>query len=147
MIRLGNAILSEDAIECIQPGRNAVEVWLRSGRVAVIPYATMDEAHDALAEAGFIEPLPAEPEPVLFTEHELEHLRFAFRSGMRYAAKDADGRAYVFQEAPRKGEHSWINDDSRSRVGRLKGDFPALSFEDDVPLDLAAVLGEEDAVC
>jgi len=83
----------------------------------------------------------------MFTDEEVAALRFAFRSGMRYAAKDKSGQVFVYELPPEKGEKSWVNDDAHSRVGRVKGDYFALSFDDPYPLDLRVAFGEEDTSC
>lgn len=157
MIRLDDTILNEDCIEAIQPGdadgrirhgASAEGLWvtMRSGNQMFL-CASVDEAHAALAKVGAIFPDNADSTAEMFTDAEAAALRFAFRSGMRYAAKDKSGQVFVYELPPKKGEKSWVNDDSRSRVGRVKGDYFALSFDDPYPLDLQVVFGEEDASC
>lgn len=158
MIRLDNTILNEDCIEAIQPGdadgrirygsmiAEGLWVTMRSGNQMFLR-ADVDEAHAALAAVGAISPGNTASMSEMFTETEVAALRFAFRSGMRYAAKDKSGQVFVYELPPEKGEKSWVNDDSHSRVGRVKGDYFALSFDDPYPLDLQVVFGEDDALC
>lgn len=70
----------------------------------------------------------------------IDELKTRYEQGYLFAAKDEDGKAFVFTARPTKGKASWINDDDTSTVRRLRYGFDALSFDDDNPLEIASLL-------
>ena len=146
MIKLGDAYFDEASIVMIKPG-NTYEsegsepcFWVRVvGGNAYKWIASAAEVQRRLEEVGLIAPQSAYMPD--FTENELAELGACLADGYSYAAKDDGGRVYAFSEAPVKGKHSWINDDGISRVARLTaGQYAALSFENECPLDIAVAL-------
>lgn len=149
MIRFLNVILNEDAIEYIGPDfhHDGLRVLLRSGQEISIADATIEQAHDALAAVGFIAPQPVDATSMPFTEAERSELRAAYLKGLRYVAQDKSGKTFAYGQPPVKGKGSWLNDDDRSCVSMVYGDFSALSFADEYPLDLEVLFGEEGGSC
>lgn len=154
MIRLGNVILNEDCIAAIQPAMGMKffdpkddfdGVFVHISNVGpILVKATMEEAVKVLERVGLLEPAnakTAEIEPwIMFTPGELDEFRTRYEQGFRFAAKDQHGQAFVYSAKPMKGRASWINSDCESRVCRLRGGFDALSFDDDEPLEISALL-------
>ncbi len=139
MIRLGNHLLNEDAIEDIHDGAAGLGVYLRSGAHITIPDMTVDEVHEMLAELGLIEFLETEDTVPEFAAKEVAELRKALDEGFFFAAKESTGQVFAFEERAEKGTRSWLHKAS-SRVMRLHGEFAALSFEDEYPLDICMAL-------
>lgn len=154
MIRLGNVILSEDCIMAVRPAphkdlfnpKNDFEgVLVHISNVGpILVKASMDEAVKVLERVGLLEPAnakAAEIEPwVMFTPGELDELSARYEQGFRFAAKDQDGKAFVYSAKPTKGNRSWLNNDYESELRRLRGGFDALSFDDEEPLEISALL-------
>lgn len=149
MIRVGDTILNEDFIAAIRPANDdgiivpadvatLTVVSLSSGEQVIIR-APMLDASRALERAGFLEPVGGNPIRA-FTIGELDELKARYEQGYLFAAKDEDGKAFVFTARPTKGKASWINDDDTSTVRRLHCGFDALSFDDDNPLEIASLL-------
>ena len=149
MIRVGDTILNEDFIAAIRPASDngivaqadsatLTVVSLSSGEHVVIR-APMLDATRALERAGFLEPVGSKPTRA-FTIGELDELKARYEQGYLFAAKDEDGKAFVYTARPTKGKASWINDDDTSTVRRLHCGFDALSFDDDNPLEIASLL-------
>lgn len=149
MIRVGDTILNEDFIAAIRPANDdgiivpadvatLTVVSLSSGEQVIIR-APMLDASRALERAGFLEPVCNNSIRV-FTPGELDELKTRYEQGYLFAAKDEDGKAFVFTARPTKGKASWINDDDTSTVRRLRYGFDALSFDDDNPLEIASLL-------
>ena len=149
MIRVGDTILNEDFIAAIRPAhekrptknnneRTVLIVSLSSGYEIAVD-ASMSEAVRALVKAECLEPMPSGSQTA-FSAEELGELKTRFEQGFRFAAKDEDGKAFVFTVKPTKGAASWINDDSISVIRRLRNSFNALSFEDESPLDISILL-------
>lgn len=146
MIKLGDAYFDEASIvaiaPCIAPGAEGpamrYSVHVVGGQF--YPWtADAEEVQRRLEEVGLIAPQSA-PMPD-FTVSELAELGACLADGYSYAAKDKNGRVYAYSEAPVKGKRSWINDDSVSRVaGLTAGQYAALSFEDEYPLDIAVAI-------
>lgn len=63
-----------------------------------------------------------------------------YEQGFRFAAKDQNGKAFVYSAKPTKGKESWLNNDYESELRRLRGGFDALSFDDEEPLEISALL-------
>lgn len=143
MIKLGDAYFDEASIVAIQP----CDVSIATSYLVHVAgggfyqwTAGAAEVQRKLEEVGLIAPASLRAENV-FTEEELVQLVTSLAGGYYYAAKDEDGRVYAFSEAPLKGKHSWINDDGKSDVIRLTaGEYTALSFADEDPLDIAVAL-------
>lgn len=149
MIRVGDTILNEDFIAAIRPANDdglivpaeratLTIVSLSSGEQICIG-APMLDASRALERAGFLEPAGVRATQA-FTLGELDELKARYEQGYLFAAKDEDGKAFVFSGRPTKGKASWINDDDASIVRRLYGGFDALSFDDDNPLEISSLL-------
>ena len=149
MIRVGDTILNEDFIAAIRPANDdgiivpadvatLTVVSLSSGEQVIIR-APMLDASRALERAGFLEPVGTESIRS-FTLGELDELKVRYEQGYLFAAKDEDGKAFVYTARPTKGKASWINDDDTSIVRRLHCCFNALSFDDDNPLEIASLL-------
>ena len=149
MIRVGDTILNEDFIAAIRPANDdgiivpadiatLTIVSLSSGEQVIIRAPMMD-ASRALERAGFLEPVGGNPIRA-FTIGELDELKARYEQGYLFAAKDEDGKAFVYTARPTKGKVSWINDDDTSIVRRLHCCFDALSFDDDNPLEIASLL-------
>ena len=151
MIRVGGTILNENFIAAIRPANDdgiivpaevatLTVVSLSSGEKIAIE-APMSEACGALERVGYLEPDTAF-RPDGFTPGELDELKTKYEEGFRFAARDDDGKAYVFSAMPTKGKASWINDDDVSTVNRLYNDYLALSFSDAQPLEIGALLNQ-----
>lgn len=140
MIRLGNYLLNEEAIEIVfqeEPG--VLGVKTQGGDVHYIPNLTVDDVHRMLFERGLMEPLVAEVVSVVLTPREKTDLQKALDDGFLFAAKDVTGQVFAYEECVEKGDRCWLHKAS-NRVMRLHGEFAALSFEDEYPLDIAAAL-------
>lgn len=140
MIKLGDAYFDEASITAIMPcdadgcyivhfDRGGFYQWIASAA----------EVQRRLEEVGLITPqstsVPA------FTVSELAELEDCLADGLHYAAKDSTGMIYAYEILPDKGSVGWINDDSVSNLRRLTaGQYAALSFEDECPLDIAVAL-------
>lgn len=154
MIRVGDTILNEDYIAAIRPANDdgifvpaevatLTIVSLSSGEQVCIK-APMADASRALERAGFLEPADMREHKIepwmMFTPGELDELRARYEQGFLFAAKDESGQAFAFSAMPTKGKASWLNNDSVSKVCRLRNSFDALSFEDEGPLDISNLL-------
>lgn len=146
MIKLGDAYFDEASIlaisPCIAPGADGpashYTVHLAGGQFYRWT-ADAEEVQRRLEEVGLIDPQPL-PTPG-FTESERVELSTCLALGYGYAAKDENGRIFAYESAPAKGERSWLNDDRWSHVTPLvAGEYAALSFEDEHPLDIAVAL-------
>lgn len=146
MIKLGDAYFDEASIMAIQPceatGAGGPEpsylIHLAGGGFYQW-HADAVEVQRRLEEVGLIAPQSAPVQD--FTEGELAELGACLADGFNYAAKDSNGRIFAYEALPDKGSAGWINDDSVSRLQRLTaGQYVALSFEDDCPLDIAVAL-------
>lgn len=101
--------------------------------------ADADEVQRTLEDLGMV--APQSMSAPAFAVSELAELGACLSDGYNYAAKDEDGRVYAFEQAPAKGKKSWLNDDDKSRiVGLAAGEYSALSFADESPLDIAVAL-------
>ncbi len=146
MIKLGDAYFDEASIVMIKPGshfegENSVpHYWVRVvGGGSYKWAADADEVQRTLEKLGMIEPQSMSAS--IFTVSELAELGACLADGYSYAAKDEDGRVYAFEQAPAKGKKSWLNDDDKSRIaGLAAGEYAALSFADEYPLDIAVAL-------
>ena len=144
MIKLGEAYFDEASIVMIMPCSpcegESPSYWVRViGGWAYRWIADEGEVRKTLEDLGMIAP-QSTPVPI-FTVSELAELGACLSEGYSYAAKDEDGRAYAFEQAPAKGKKSWINDDDKSRIaGLTAGEYSALSFADEYPLDIAVAL-------
>lgn len=156
MIRLGNVILSEDCIMAVQPATSKDlfdpkddfdGVFVHISNVGpILVKASMEETAKALERVGLLEPAnakAAEIEPwMMFTPGELDELRTRYEQGFRFAARDKNGKAFVYSAKPTKGKESWLNNDCESELRRLRGDFDALSFDDEEPLEISVLLAD-----
>ena len=146
MIKLGDGYYDEASIlaiaPCIDRGAKGSEqrysIYVVGGQL--YPWAAdAAEVQRRLEEVGLIAPQSTHMPD--FTVSELAELGACLAGGYNYAAKDENGHVYAFGEAPVKGKHSWINDDSVSSVaGLTAGQYTGLSFEDECPLDIAVAL-------
>ena len=76
-----------------------------------------------------------------FSENELGALRLLYDDGMRYVARNSNGRLHVYDNAPDKGAVAWLLGDAYSVEYRLpRFLFPQVQWSDDEPLDIAATL-------
>lgn len=147
MIKLGEAYYDETKIFAITPYMNPgvsdgpVEQYRVhcAGGYVFRWDADAEEVRRTLEELGMIAPqLMSAP---IFTVSELAELGACLADGYSYVAKDENGRVYAFEEAPAKGKITWLNDDDRSRIaGLTAGEYAALSFADEYPLDIAVAL-------
>lgn len=144
MVKLGDAYFDETSIVAIMPVLTSEEPVTRytvcvAGGHFYLWDADAAKVQRRLEEVGLIEPQSA-PLPD-FTKDEQAELRDYSLIGFDYAAKDEDGCVYAYSKIPSKGKHSWLNDDSVSRVTRLTaGRYAALAFTDECPLDIAVAL-------
>ena len=139
MIRLGNYILNEECIEAIWETPGGLSVATKSGNSFYIPEATAEEACDALSACELIgSPCEDIVSPALLPE-EVAQLQQAYADGFLFAAKDLTGQVFAYDGHVEKGRRRWLHKAS-NRAKRLRGEFDALSFEDETPLDIAAAL-------
>ena len=76
-----------------------------------------------------------------FSENELGALRLLYDEGLRYVARNSNGRLHVYDNAPDKGAAVWLLGDARSVEYRLQRFlFPQVQWSDDEPIDIAATL-------
>lgn len=147
MIKLGDAYFDEASIVAIAPcivpdAEDAVQrysIQVDGGRF--YPWAAdAAEVQRRLEEVGLIAP-EAQAVPLDFTSEEIELLMDALEQGYYYAAKDSTGQIYAYRDLPKKGTRCWNarTDDGRQTI-RLIGEFAALSWDDECPLDIAAML-------
>lgn len=146
MIKLGETYFDEASIIAISPAitpgtegpAQSYSIHVAGGQFYRWE-ADAEKVRRTLEDLGMIAP-QSMPDRV-FTANELGELAKRMADGYRYAAKDESGRVFAYEEAPTKGKHSWINDDIRSRIaGMTAGEYAALSFEDEYPLDIAVAL-------
>lgn len=147
MIKLGDAYFDEASIVMIKPG-NRYEpensdscYWVRVvGGDSYKWIADAAEVQRRLEEVGLIAP-QAQAMPLDFSPEEIGLLMEALGQGYHYAAKESTGQVYAYRDCPKKGEHCWLAADASSRQTlRLIGEFVALSFADECPLDIAVAL-------
>lgn len=146
MIKLGEAYFDEASIVMIKPGSHCEgensdpHFWVRViGGDSYRWNVDADEVQRTLENLGMI--APQSMSAPAFTVSELAELGACLADGYSYAAKDENGRVYAFEEAPAKGKITWLNDDDRSRIaGLTAGEYAALSFADEYPLDIAVAL-------
>lgn len=146
MIKLGDAYFDEASIMAIAPeavyGSDAPAtrylVYVAGGKF--YPWnANAEEVQRRLEEVGLIE--PEEPSvPLDFQPNELELLADALDQGYYYAARDSTGQVYAYRDRPSKGKGTWLAVGSESIPLRLRGEFAALSWDDEESLDIAVAL-------
>lgn len=153
MVKIGDAYVDLNAVDAIVPMRGVMDgycVYLSSGRFFDLPGLTEGEVESVLETSGLFEPECEETGRLLlrdadFSSAELAELLKAAARGFLYLAKDSGGQVYAYSEEPKKGQASWINDDSTSRTLRMKaGSYDVLTFEDVLPVFIPAIF-EEDA--
>lgn len=147
MIKLGKSYFDETRISAITPATNLREsaasedlfiVHMVNGH-SFRCETDADEVWRTLKTLGVITPQSMSAQ--VFTASELGELARRLAEGFHYAAKDADDRVFAYDEPPNKGKRSWINDDDRSRIAGLSaGEYAALAFADEYPLDIAVAL-------
>ena len=141
MIKLGDAYFDEASITAIIPcDANGCYIvhFDRGGFYQWI--ASAAEVQRRLEEVGLIE---SEPQAVFpeFPPDEIGLLATALDQGYYYAAKDSTGQVYAYRDLPEKGTRCWnaVTDDGRQTL-RLHGEFAALSWDDECPLNIAVML-------
>jgi len=127
-----------------EPVNGGYSIYLSTGHAILIRPLTEDALTEALTQAGYLDP-PEEdavaPLSTCFTEAELKSLADAYRNDYHWIAKDANGKVFAYEREPRKGDRSWLNDDSVSDVIPLKaGEYAALSFKDIAPLHIGTIM-------
>lgn len=150
MIQIGNSYFDRDSVIAVlpQPDGETVSVCVKWGRIFRVKIEPGERLDGILDRYGMLEP-PADlpPDPAgLLTDAEVVELSCAQVEGYAYVAKDQDGRVYAFKVMPEKRGAYW-----ETPVGysidphRLLGDYACLSFEDKEPVEIAQLLGVEDA--
>lgn len=146
MVKLGDAFIELSAVEAIAPIRDSsgYAVFLTGGRIMNLNDVTEDEVMRVLNDSGYLDlAIPAAlPVVAKLTPPERAELSNVYVRGYRFVAKDQNGSTYAYTELPIRGERSWVNDDERSNVFRLRNDFADLDFTDEAPLDLAHLFAE-----
>ena len=151
MIKIGNTYFAENAIEAIVPEwvtdrrsdkevvHSSYDVHLASGDIVCVK-ATEEEIAAVAALLGLLTPEEEvdENEAFTFGSEELEELQKLFVAGYKWAARDRDGKAFVYKDKPMKGNVSWQG----YEVKRLHHEFEDLSFENEEPLDLTKLFVE-----
>ena len=145
MIKLGDAYFDEASITAIIPcdadgcyivhfDRGGFYQWIASAA----------EVQRRLEEVGLIEPEPqAAPHiamPWEFKPDEKRALANAFTQGYNYAARDSTGQIYAYRDLPEKGERCWNATGDGPQTLRLHGEFAALSWDDECPLNITVML-------
>ena len=152
MVKLGDAYVDLNAVDAIVPMRGVMDgysVYLSSGRFFDVSGLTEGEVESVLEAGGLFEPECEETGRLLlrdtdFTGEELAELLKATARGFFYLAKDSGGQVYAYSEEPKKGQASWINDDTVSRTLRMNaGNYDVLSFDDVVPMYIPAIFEED----
>lgn len=146
MIKLGETYFDEASIIAISPAiAPGAKGPAQSYSIHVVGgqfyrwEADAEEVRRTLEDLGMIAPQSMSGR--VFTASELGELASRMADGYRYVAKDADDRVFAYDELPDKGKRSWINDDDRSRIAALSaGEYAALAFADEYPLDIAVAL-------
>lgn len=144
MIKLGHAWVDMNAVSaiCENRGESGWSLFLSSGRIVGLTDVTEEEVVQALERCGMIEETPTAIDIYNLTAGELEELAEAARDGFLWAAQDKDGKSFAYPVSPVKRSSTWMGNGSGFR--RLKaGDYGALSFDQDAPLDLAELFGLE----
>lgn len=142
MIKIGHAWVDMGSVSAICENRSesGYSMFLNSGRIIGLPDVTEEEVIQVLEVCGLIEGDAPAVDMAVFTVDELVELEETFRHGLRWIAKDSDGKTFAYRLKPEKDSHTWADDEVT--VYRLKaGDYDALSFEDSEPVDLMDVLG------
>lgn len=136
MIKLGGGYINEDYIEAIVPSLDGGKyvVMLTSGKAIVS--ASEEEVRSALESVGLL--LDHESIYVDLSENDRYWMENALVKGYRYIARDKTQQVFAYKEKPRKGQAEWGSDGDAMRI---KGEYPFLSFEDDEPVKIAALLG------
>lgn len=144
MIKIGKCYFNESQIAAIQPGndgRNA-DVYLDCGMIISVDVRE-DNLPALLERAGLLSAGPA-VEVLTFAPKEHQELWLAYDDGYLFVAKDQTGQVYAYKQQPEKRGYEWTASEEAA-ARRLHGEFESLSFEDDGPLDLEALFGEDSA--
>ena len=151
MVKLGDVYVDLNTVDAIAPMRGVIRgytLFLSSGRNMDVAGVTEQEVETILIAAGLLESDLEETGRLLlrdkdFSSKELEELLKANACGFLYLAKDSGGQVYAYTEKPRKGEKSWLNDDTVSRTLRMTaGYYDILSFDDVLPIYIPTIFEE-----
>ena len=110
---------------------------------SILTDATMDEAEDALIDAGVVTDLTAEQEadespiPPLHDE-ELAKLTELASDGYKYLARDKDGKLYAFRHKPKYGGFYWDDPDPAPAL-QVDG-LTFISEDDKEPTEISNLL-------
>ncbi|MBQ6359408.1 MAG: hypothetical protein IJI97_10760 [Clostridia bacterium] len=110
---------------------------------SILTDATMDEAEDALIDAGVVTDLTAEQEadespiPPLHDE-ELAKLTELASDGYKYLARDKDGKLYAFRHKPKYGGFYWDDPDPAPAL-QVDG-LTFISEDDKEPTEISSLL-------
>lgn len=145
MVKIGRCYFNEAQIAAIEPNHRGAFARVYLVRGAVISVDVHEEDLQGLLERAGLLHTAGEPVTMLeFTVAEHDALWRAWEDGYLFVAKDISGQVYAYANRPTKHKQTWIDDDDDEGLAprRLPGDYVALSFEDDEPLDLLALFSE-----
>ncbi len=144
MLKIGRSYFNESQIAAIQPSYagDTIDVYLVRGAV-ISERIREDDLQEVLEAAGLLQFTGNPLGVVVFTRSERDALFRAWEDGYLFAAKDRNGQVFAYSSLPGKFAACW-DDHGDCKPLRLIGDFDALSFEDDVPLDLTAFFSFQD---